>query len=368
MVEQFLRPNRRNFFRLAAIATGAGVLAAVGAAAAAERSLQALGEDKIYRVGSDDVQVSSKEFIPEYGQISDPSEAAVFLVGAPMRAKASVTWGTIRQVANRFKVRSFSIDARPKGPFTANSIDLEVEGIRRFIEENGIKKLTVIAHSIGAVKAAKLAVVLQQLNPDIQINGLALANPMGFYNQNPWDLLLNRYPAEITNGPKLSNPNSSREDKNMFKVMAQLVGSIAADVSAVGLSYPKLAREQLQALTQVNPNLAEVKAPVVILVAKEDKLAEVEGIFPEQEILSIARSKWAAKLAGNSRQQMAAVGCARREYARAQFFPNASNIEVILASRFANHLAFGQRTEETVHVVGGIFKRLRRANTSVKAA
>lgn len=344
-------------------AMGAGVAAvgATGLGAAAERSLQRAGKDQIFRAGNENVQVSWKEFIPKDGKIVDPQEAVLFLVGAPMRAKASVTWGSPEQLADKFKVRAYAIDARPQGRFHSNSIDLEVEGIRQFVEENGIKKLTVFAHSIGAVKAANLAVALQQYNPDVTINGLAMANPMGFYTQNAKDLLLNRYPAEVRNEPKVANPNSNRVDKNQLKVTWQLVGSIASDIAATGLGYPKLAEEQIQALTKFNPNLAKVKAPVVLFVAKDDQLAEVKNIFPEQEI----QKRLSGPLPEDRRTRMAVVGRARKQYLREKVLPQAANIEVIEASKYASHLAFSERMEETNRIVSRIFQRLSRPNTGV---
>ncbi len=93
-------------------------------------------------------------------------------------------------------------------------------------------------------------------------------------------------------------------------------------------------------------------------------MAEVGDIFPDQEIQ--------AKLAGVSlpedpRRRMAVIGRARKEIAR-ELFPQAANIEVIEASKFASHLAFGERSQKTGYVVSRIFERLSRSNTGAKAA
>ncbi len=76
---------------------------------AKEKYLPSLGKDRTYQLGSEGVQVSWKEFTPKEGQIADPEEAVLYLVGAPMRAKSSLTWDVPEQLTEEFKVRTYSI-------------------------------------------------------------------------------------------------------------------------------------------------------------------------------------------------------------------------------------------------------------------
>ncbi len=389
VVQDPARKPGRNLLKGVGVAVGAGIVTAVGTSVVAERSLQNNGEDKLYRMGDENVQLSFKEFNPRERTVQDPEEAVIFLVGAPMRAKASVTWGQMEQIAEEFGTKGYSVDARPKGYFHSNSIDLEVEAIRRFIEElnkQGIKKVTLFGHSIGAAKAVKLAVALEQLDPEIQINGVVLANPMGFYPQDGRDLLLNRYLPEVSNEGKLKNPRSPHEP--LYKVGWQLVGSLASDVAAVGRQYPKLVEDQLGVLTQVNPELAKMKSPTVILLASEDKWSEAERVIPEEEIAKrllppktidqIRReisnsSRWDKysaedKEAGISRlmeqfrnrnylqnyrtrETMARRTRAKRAYLR-EVMPETERVGVIEAKKYATHLAYGvERPKPTSHLI-----------------
>lgn len=264
--------TRGTFLKRTAIVGGGAVATVAGMGALAERSIRGAGEDKIYRIGDETVELSFKEFNPKEGEIKDLEEAIIFLVGAPMRAKASVTWGPMALLADEFKAKGYSVDARPKGRFHSNSIDLEVEAIRRFIEglnKEGIKRITLFGHSIGVKKAVDLAVVLEQQNPEITINAAVLSNPMGFYSQDGKDLLFNRYLKEVENEGRLRNPRAPHE--SLLKVGWQLVGSLASDVVAAGIQYPRLAEEQLQAVTEKNPNLSKIKSPVVVLLAADDQ-------------------------------------------------------------------------------------------------
>lgn len=382
--------TRRKMIKGGAIVGGVvGAVATLGAVA--ERSLQKGGEDKLYRIGDENVQLSFKEFTPKEGEIKDPEEAVIFLVGAPMRAKASVTQGQLKGLADEFKAKAYSVDARPKGRFHSNSIDLEVEAIRRFVEElnqKGIKKVTLFGHSIGAAKAVKLAVALEQMDPQIQINGVVLANPMGFYPQDGKDLLLNRYIPEVSNEGRLKNPRAPHEP--LYKVGWQLVGSLASEVAAVGSQYPKLVDDQLGVLTQVNPELAKMKSHALVLLASEDKWSEAEKIVPETEIekrLSAPKSieqirgeiassgRWdrlsdeeKAKFGNKdnfvtlflnedylkkyrTRENIARAGRARRAYLK-EAMPESDRVGVIKATKYATHLAYSiGRPRQTSHLI-----------------
>lgn len=346
--------------------------------------------ERTYKIGNDEVELTGNVLLPKDGKVADESEVALFLVGAPMRAKASVTWDTPRGLAEASKVRAYTLDARPKGHFEQNSIALEVEAIRRFIEglnKEGIKRITLFGHSIGVKKAVDLAVLLEQQNPEITINAAVLSNPMGFYSQDGRDLLFNRYLKEVQNEGRLRNPRAPHE--SLLKVGWQLVGSLASDVAAAGTQYPRLAQEQLQAVTEKNPNLSKIKSPVVVLLAADDQWAEVKNILPEDEIKTrtappipdedlrkqiwesnkwerlpeAERAKFGTKEAFvedyfkkyRTREEMARVGKARRKYMREKIMPQAGPIEVIEAKKYATHVAFGvERQRHTSHLLAEV--------------
>lgn len=351
-------PPRRKLLKGALIAGIATVIGGRGILKAAEGSLQ--GEDETFKVGNEEVQVSWKEFTPK--KVKDSSEVVLVLPGMPGRAKAPALWTLPKQLAEGFEAKSIMIDGRSKGNFAGNSIDLEVEGIRQFLLKNNIKKVSIVGHSVGSVKAVKLAVSLQESNPDIEIRGVALANPVGLYEQSAKELVGN-VKTEFPNMARLSNPNTPQTDKDPLKAGWQILGSFSSEMSTTGFGYPKLVSEQVQALTKLNPKLSEVKVPVVVMVGKEDNIAQVNRIFPEHEM----NARLSGNLPQNKREQMAVVGRARKQYLKESVLPQAENIEVIEASKFASHAAFGERPAQTGRVLSKLFDRLKRPNTGVRA-
>lgn len=346
---------------------------------------------RTYKIGNDEVDLLGQVLLPKDGKVADESEVALFLVGAPMRAKASVTWDTPKGLAESSKVRAYTLDARPKGRFEQNSVALEVEAIRRFLEElnkQGVSKITIFGHSIGARKGIDLVAALEQQNPNLQINGLVLSNPMGFYEQEPG--MVGRWMKEADNEGKIKNPRVHHEP--VPKIMAQLAGSTAADIRQTGFGYKKWVEEQFEALNTIDPNLSEVKAPTLLLLGTKDLLAVADKVLPEEEInkrmpqtsaegqlmRSIIKEgiKWdqlnpeqQAKFGNKEtfirlqREQIAQRGRAHNQYIKERM-PNVKNLQVIVATKFATHVGFGvERGDQTSHVVSKVFNRLRRPNT-----
>lgn len=347
---------------------------------------------RTYRIGNDEVELSGNLLLPKDGRVVDQSEIALFLVGAPMRAKASVTWDTPKGLAEASKVRAYTLDARPKGMFEQNSVALEVEAIRRFLEElnkQGVSKITIFGHSIGARKGIDLVAALEQQNPNLRINGLVLSNPMGFYEQEPG--LVGRWQKEADNQKRIKNPNVPHEP--MPKIGLQLAQSVITDAMQTRLGFKKWVEEQFEALKTVDPNMSKIKAPTVLLLGDLDLVSEADKVLPEEEINKrLPETDEQGKLMreilkegtrwdqltpkqqtkfGNKeafvrlqREQIARRGEARNQYIKEEKIPNVENLLVIVATKYATHVGFGvERGNQTSHVVAKIFDRLRRSNT-----
>lgn len=354
----------------------------------AERFLANPDIERTYKIGNDEVKLSGNVLLPKDVKVADESEIALFLVGAPMRAKASVTWGTPRGLAEASKVRAYTLDARPKGRFEQNSIVLEVEAIRRFLEElnkQGVSKITIFGHSIGARKGIDLVVALEEQNPNLKINGLVLSNPMGFYEQEPG--LVGRWQKEANNQKRIKNPNVPHEP--MPKIGLQLVQSVITDAMQTRLGFKKWVEEQFEALKTVDPNLSKIKAPTVLLLGDLDLVSEADKVLSEEEInkrlpetdeqgqlmreILKEGTKWDQLTPqqqtkfGNKetfvrlqREQIAQRGEAHNQYIKEKM-PNVENLQVIVATKYATHVGFGvERGDQISHVVSKIFDRLKR--------
>lgn len=293
-----------------------------------------------YELAGDKVEVTFVKFDGQENPNYDPKKAAFLLTGYPMRADAQITWGQPEILAREFGVTTYEIDGRPKGHFEGNSINLEVEGIRQFaseVEQSGVNEITLYGHSIGASKAVDLAVALEQKNPKLRVN-VVLINPLGMYPQDFREIAKNY----VIEAPKVERrtKNPDRIFQPRMKVLIDICASLFKDLKAAKLQYPKLFADQRRALTQLNANLTRIESPVLIMLALDDPVVQLERIFP---------------------QEMTRVGKAREQYLKKNVLPQAADVRVIVATKYANHIAFGvERPRPTSHVIARYFDRLRR--------
>lgn len=391
--------SRRKFLQTGAVAAGVTGVVAAGGLVAAEKSMPQTTIDKNVMVGDQPMHFSAQEFNPKEGELKDPEEVVLFLVGAPMRSGASVTWAHPEDLANQFKVKAYEVDARPIGAYSGNAVDLEVEAIRDFLKVGKFKKVTIVAHSIGVPKAFELAAILEQRDQgEITVNGIVANNPVGLYKQDKLDIL-KRYKEdgdsqglEENRNPRPRPENSSApRHESLPKVISQLAGSMMKDFYDTGLGYKKFLEDQINVATEVSPYLTQVHAPVLFLLSSEDKVVQIDKILPKDEILTRLpatdeqghamrqmligdRRKWdelsqeVQEKFGNKdnfvriqRQQIAEIGRVESRYMREKYVPNATNVMVIEASKYPTHIATTvERSEESAHVGSRIFDWMAR--------
>lgn len=299
----------------------------------------------------------------------DATQAAFLLTGFPMRADAKVTWGQPQMMANEFGMTTYEIDGRPKGAFNINSTALEVEGIRQFItevEKSGVSEVTLFGHSLGATKAVDLAVSLEQNNSNLRVN-LVLINPVGLYPKDFKQMAKNY----IVDAPKVEKTTRSpnRAEQSTMAVLTDICKSIYKDIKATKLRYPKYFAELKQSLTEFNSNLSKVKSPVLIMLASEDPVVELNRVLPQEQLDQVTAASMDDE---TSRARVARIGKGREKYLKEHVLPNATDVKVIVATKYANHIGFGvERPRQTSHVISKFFNRLTRApspNPSARAA
>lgn len=313
---------------------------------------------KDYAVAGNKVEVTSVKFDGQENPAYDPKKAAFLLTGYPMRADAQITWGHPAILAKEFGVTTYEIDGRPKGNFEGNTIDLELEGIRQFaaeLEQTGINEIILFGHSIGASKAVDLAVALEEKNPNLKIN-VVLINPLGLYPQD-FRTLAKNY---IIDAPKVEGrtKNPDRIFQGRLSVLVDICASLFKDLNATKLRYPRLFADQRSKLTQFNSNLARVKSPVLIMLASDDPVIQLEKLFPEEQMDKITPHPQPNE---TSQDRMTRISKAREQYFRQNVLPKAADVSVIVATKYANHIAFGvERPRSTSHIMARHFDRLKR--------
>lgn len=352
-----------------------------------------LGTDIIY-VGKDRVKTSWAKFIPEGGESTGSNRAVIFLQGWPWKAENKTTWDQPRALSEEFGIAAYEIDTTVDR-IAPDSLNIEAEAIRLFLEKQQLKEVTIFGHSEGGIRAANLAALLEQKNPDIRINGVVLANSMGVYPQSFFKELAPNFISEVVKvESKEQNPRMAHTFQIWLRSMVEFAKSAPKN--------PKRFAAEMIDMLKVNERLKQIKAPVVVMTTEKDFVSDYRKYMPEAEIQkrmaepqSIedlrryaegrfdslpdkVKSRYGNKESYvgqfmqkyesdeymqkfRTREEIARRGEARKQYISEQVLPDSNAVEVIVATKYGSHIGLPvERPNQTAHVISGIFDRLSR--------
>lgn len=317
-----------------------------------------LGSEVFITEGSK-VKVSWAKFTPEGKEIHDPKKVVIFLPGWSFQAKSPVTQDLPKYLSNEFGLATYDIDT-VASKISPNALGLEAKAIRDFITQKlvGINEVTIFGHSEGGIKAANLAAILEQENPQIKINGVVLASSMGFYRQSFPELAKNF----VIINPKVEsqNQNPAVSHMPMSQVIFELAKSLLEDIRATKLKYPAMLVAQMKQLVSVDQAIMRIKSPVLILAADLDFVSNHREYLPKEEIENRLAEPMPAK--DKTREVMVRNSAAREQYLREQVMPQAKQVKFFLATRYSGHGAIPvERAKQTAYIVSRIFDRMRRS-------
>lgn len=340
-----------------------------------------LGHDTV-NIGKDKVEISWAKFIPE-GKHFDSTKAVLFLQGWPWKSDATTIWDQPKMLAQEFGIPCYEVDTKVDR-ISPDALSIEAEAIRQFIEQQKLTDVTVFGHSEGAIRAANLAVLLEQKNPDIKTNGVVLANPMGLYPQSFFKELAPNFAAEVIKiEPKEQNPKMPHTFQIWLQTIVDFVKSVPKNPIRFG--------HDMIEMMKVNEKFKQIKAPVMVMATEKDFVSDYRKYLPEEEVRQrmresqsmedlrvYAEGRWEnlpeeVRLRYGSkeayvenymkkfdseeytqkfrtREQIARVGQARIEYL---------GTEVIVATKYGSHVGLPvERPAQTARVVSGVLERL----------
>lgn len=262
----------------------------------------------------------------------------------------------------------------------------------RFLQTSGIQELTIVGHSEGGIKAANLAAILEQNNPQIKINGVVLIGSMGMDKRNLFSLGKSFF---------IDEPRITKEELRKIGVPPaeggiQLLTGLWHDIKSFGLRYPKEFLQEAKAMASVNPRLKEIKAPVLVLASERDFVSDYRRFIPEEEVNKrlgeimsdnqlrawvIEKNKWEHlppveqnkfgskdefinhyMSAYRKQEEKVRLSNARNQALKENTLPQAEKTGFTIVTRAGSHTGpLNVREEQIASVISGIFPRLRRA-------
>ncbi len=300
------------------------------------------------KVGKKTITVEWRRFLPETTgeeKITNPKNNVIFFNGWSMNVDAkspeNLADNLAEEVTKNGYSAVYSIDTRAE-QIVDNSIMAEAEAVRRLIEEQGLKEVILAGHSQGGLEAATLAAILKKKNPEIELDGVILLDPVGIYDQGSLELAYNF----------MENSLSSFFKSPLKKVIQEgldIAIGLGREIKKSGFSYPKRFGKEVSQMAKQSPLLKKIKCPVVLIQGMNDSVS-----MPEKT------EKAAIK--GLSEDEITEY----HEKNLAKIFPNSSYIKWARGKEFGNHDMPLIRSEQIATVVAYLLRRAEREKQSTQ--
>jgi len=238
------------------------------------------------------VEVTSRVFRTEKSE--DPSRATVFLPGWAMGAHKKSVEDVCRAFAKESGADTHAVTTSSKVRGAAQEqADLlyeEARAVKRFIEENGLHQVTLVGHSQGGDKAIDLASILRK-DPDVQLDGLVLIDPVGLYEQGAIELAAkftkHSLVDHVTSVGRSIKASPLKGMKNIAPAMRagnNVVAGITKEAWRSGLDYWSRFKSEVTEMARKNPHTQEVQVPIVIVTGLKDAVSDMQKIIPAEAI------------------------------------------------------------------------------------
>lgn len=365
-------------------------------------------EKRVYNFGGSKVEVNAAEFNSRPAHTSEKQEvvppnknAVVYLPGWPWTVKDEATWALPAQMAKNLEITCYSIDTAKAGG-DKEALVLQGKAIGQFLIDKGVEEVTLVGHSLGAIKAAYTAYELQQASR-VRINALVLADPMGLDKRWTLGLAIDLAKDVGIVAPKMRKRGGVKagEAGPVIEAVspAQFVKEFLADlkmISKTGKLGIPLLWSQRKVLKSRDPIFSKLgKVPVWVIAGGKDRVSNYKRYLPEKEVQEgmqpvkpgdelrgwvISSNKWEhlpkeeqAKFASKDQfiekyirdyreqERMFRLARARSILAKERYFSPTAPVKVSVTERQADHGGIPVvRGKQTSHIISRIIERLRR--------
>lgn len=352
---------------------------------------------EVYKLGNTNVSLNWLETSPQLrqGEILDKSKAAIFLPGWAWDPETPIITGIANNLADGTLQNTYAVSTRVDR-FNRDALLTEARGVAEYVKglkEAGVKEVTIIGHSEGGIKAMNLAALLEQIAPEIKLNGLVLIGSVGLSKRNFLELGYRFF----IQAPKIIEQEAEKVGVPLPEGGAkQFWTGLWRDMQNFNLKYPvEVIRESI-AMASLNPRLKQVKSPVLVLASERDFVSDYRRYIPQEEVDQrllermsddqlkawvIEKQKWEhlppeeqAKF--NSKEEFiksymdlyrkqeerVRLRKAQQQALKEKTLPESENVKFVVATKAGSHTGpLDARGDQVSRVISQIFPHLRRA-------
>lgn len=304
---------------------------------------------KTYDVEGKRISVAWKKYVPEAksGEIIDPKKATFFIPGWSYTENASSLERMGREFAEHSRGNTYMIDTTTESIAEGNLND-EAKAIALFLNETEIDNLTGVGNSQGAGELIHLIAQLQEQRPDIKIEGLGLFDPVTIREQPRRKFVINYAKDLIKTGLALARVPKMGEDSHVYSQNAKYIkdgvtGILKSVLHAKVAGWPAKVWNEVTEMTKLNPDLAKIKCPVVIVQGENDGISDPKFTAPKnpdnpsEGYIDDLQTREARLKALENNQEASPESTTREEYLKKTLFPQSPYVRLIVPSKMGVH-------------------------------
>ena len=323
--------------------------------------------NKVYEVEGARIQLGWEKFSSVESWPSSPYEAVIVLPGwgAKINTKPVDVLGD--GYANASRVPTYAVTAEAE-QIVDNSLYKEAEAILKFLQEKGIKKVTLAGYSQDGSRAINLAVLMQErqkIDPAVEVKGLVLMEPTGLYEQDAkkmgkkfaYDSLVGTSVGMLKDVVKYAGRKMWRKRRPIIhKALAESwrVNQVPQTLEVGGATlfgmlkdirsiinpksiYWQRAAAQAKEMAKQNPRISQVRCPVVIMVGLKDIVIDRNQIVPPQVEEQVARRRQEVIESKKTGVELSPAEDFREEFLRKNVFTSSPYVRMIVPEKAAYH-------------------------------
>ena len=282
------------------------------------------------------VTVSSVECRPknEKGEEIAADRAIVFLPGWSLAEDDPSVKGLAQSLADHSGKKAFTIETRAD-KIVPDSLKVQAEALRQTIQD--LKEVTIVGFSQGGHEAGYLAAALQEMNPDVDLKGLILMDPVGLYDQGKFNLVKSFARDMMVDTPKaliqylLQDAKLDKADiktlKTAVSASADIVKGISREAGLSRFDYMRKFGSQVSEMASQNKGFEKVTCPVVLVQGENDLVSTPERTAPKAGVAKV-------------QDQIVDDGVTvdpREVFVRATIFQNSESVKMVTGKKAGVH-------------------------------
>lgn len=317
------------------------------------------------------IEISSREFkkkgkeadsIPESNR-EKSGVATIFLSGWAMGAGTESARIFGEAFAESSENSTYAISTRAEMMADKNMLYEEAQAVAKFIKDKGIREVILTGYSQGGDKAVNVAAILQE-DPEMKVGGLVLMDSTGLYEQTPSALVRGFSRDSLLDTPKtlakniVKNPEAA---KRGIVILTDIIFGVIREMSKSKLNYASRLKTEIKEMAAVNPRLAKLRMPIILLSGAKDLVSSPEKIIPSHEEEKILEA-WEREQETTEAKKFIDP---REEFLRKNIFPNSPYIRMVVPEKLGHHGLPIYRSKSVARASLYLLKRFNRRENPI---